>query len=297
MSQRNPHQGIIRRPRLAFEDGFIMIPNEWARDSRIKPQSLGLLVWLMSHAEGFETGVGQIAKERRVGREAARTMVNDLEHYGYLKRELVRGESGRYEATDWQLCDPFAESRQQLAGLESVTPPAENHSRPVQENPRSEPVTGFPTTGKPSSGKPSSGKPSPVNPTTKEEHLQEEHLPTVLGNQAEVTAREAAPDPGGIITEAEAEAYAAAVATPEPPAYGVQPAPRYPRLADLPNPDEVEHVSPEQRALNAAAEGHPCPRGFGQGRFARHWCPSTGDGCVLCGVESQTILNELEATP
>lgn len=279
---------MIRRPRLGFEDGFVMIPNQWARDMRVRPSSKGLLVWLMSHSEGFETGVEHIAREHGVGRDAARSMVKELETQGYLERELVRGDSGKFEATDWRLTDPFEAARDQLDGL-AIT----------DQNPRSRPAP-----EKPSPVHPSPVHPSPVNPTTKEEHLQEEPLTNISTTYDRKQARET---PGQAVARAvraaaEAEAQHQPMkrpdfskpANPTRPGFTAPPAPYVPRFDSSMIPPRPEHVSDAQQAMNRDAERHLCPSGFGDGQSAHHWCPPTGDGCVRCGDTSTNILDRWE---
>lgn len=278
----NGNQGVLVRPRLAFEDGFTMMPNTWIRDRRIKWAARGLLSWLLSHDAGFEVSMELLSKSGDLGRDGVRGVVQQLEKFGYLERIKRRDQRGRIAHTDWHLRDPFTASNNQLAGLEEAPPTktaARSYPQAQEQNPRSEPATGLPALAQPSPV-----QPSPVNPTTIENYLQEE-LSIDISNEEllDASARELP----GQITQAEAAAYSDLVDhTPSPldaqprPAWGVQPAPTYPRYVPEPAPDRPRPRTTAEAEAVSDLESLPCPNAPG----FHHLVPLGIDTCVRgCG--------------
>ena len=72
------------RGRHSFDDQFTQIPNAWLRDNRLSLQARGLLAQLMSHAPGWNITQESLAKANNIGRDAMRSILNELMKYGYL---------------------------------------------------------------------------------------------------------------------------------------------------------------------------------------------------------------------
>lgn len=80
---------------------FTMVPNATARDSDLPFASRGLLLWLLSHRQGWETSERAIAQRNKIGRDAVRSMLKPLEARGYLHRSKQTRESGQFGAQEW----------------------------------------------------------------------------------------------------------------------------------------------------------------------------------------------------
>lgn len=136
--------GELIRDRLWFDDGFTTIPNAWARDPHITHQARGLLVQIASHKAGFRITLSSLVAGALNGREAIRSMLDELQRGGYLLRTTYReGNLKRYR---YRLRDPHAPAGvdgQAAFNLEQEAPP---------RKPRSAQVTGFPSTGIPTTG-------------------------------------------------------------------------------------------------------------------------------------------------
>ncbi|QBE48763.1 hypothetical protein [Leucobacter triazinivorans] len=76
----------------------------------------------------------------------------------------------------------------------------------------------------------------------------------------------------------------------------VPPAVVPPRFDPASVPAKPPVQSPEQRAMNEAANRLQCPEGFGTGSGSRHLVPPTLTGCARCGEEAADIINGLELT-
>lgn len=97
------------RGHLPFEDDFTQIPNAWLRDNRLSLGSIGLLAQLLSHRPGWKITQENLAKANNVGRDAVRTMINELVDSGYLKRseKRQRNSAGHLTGYDYVTCDPM----------------------------------------------------------------------------------------------------------------------------------------------------------------------------------------------
>lgn len=73
-----------------FDDQFTQIPNDWIRDQRISLGAKGLLAQLLSHAPGWRISQESLATANGVGRDAIRTLINELLEAGYLARSEDR---------------------------------------------------------------------------------------------------------------------------------------------------------------------------------------------------------------
>jgi len=95
----------------SFDDHFTQIPNDWLRDSRISLGAKGLLAQLLSHAPGWRISQENLAFANGVGRDAIRTLINELLEAGYLMRseDRERNEKGYLGGYTYTTQDPTAE--------------------------------------------------------------------------------------------------------------------------------------------------------------------------------------------
>jgi hypothetical protein len=98
----------IRRTRLAFEDHFTQVPNQWVRDKRLTRKARGLLVELMSHRLGWEITIESLIRDGIEGRDSIRSAIQELEDAGYLHRERERNSDGTLAGTDYVIVDPWS---------------------------------------------------------------------------------------------------------------------------------------------------------------------------------------------
>lgn len=86
---------IVRAPRPATH--YTTIRNDVIRDERLSYRAVGLLTFILSHSDGWETTSAELSKgENKEGRDAVRTTLNELEAAGYIRRERLRNEKGQW---------------------------------------------------------------------------------------------------------------------------------------------------------------------------------------------------------
>lgn len=125
----------VIRPAGLPGSGFVLIANSWVRDPAMTLQARGLLVYLLSHAEGYKISNAQQVRECANGRDAVTSAREELVRLGYLTVVEARDTAGRFAENDYTVTDPTATGIPQA----DTPPPAGNP-----------PSTGNPSTGKPS---------------------------------------------------------------------------------------------------------------------------------------------------
>jgi biotin operon repressor len=92
----------------SFDDHFTQIPNDWLRDKTISLGAKGLLAQLLSHAPGWRISQESLGRDNGIGRDAIRTLINELLGAGYLMRseDRERTEKGYLGGYTYTTQDP-----------------------------------------------------------------------------------------------------------------------------------------------------------------------------------------------
>lgn len=78
---------------------FSSIKNEPLRDARLSFGARGILAYLLTKPDDWQVRSCDLVAQSPHGKDAILSMLKELEDCGYLKRERVRDETGRYQ---WQ---------------------------------------------------------------------------------------------------------------------------------------------------------------------------------------------------
>jgi hypothetical protein len=125
--------GIIRVDK-GRDNPYAPIPKAIFADARLSYRAIGVLCYLLSKPNNWETRVSDLVKRHREGREAVQASLKELEDAGYMRRARVR-EAGKF--TGWETTV---------------------YESPVLHG--TSPTDGFPSDGKPSDGFPTDGNPT-----------------------------------------------------------------------------------------------------------------------------------------
>lgn len=167
----------------------------------------GMLAYVLSKPEGWETRPLDIEREGNIGKDARRKIMKEAEIAGYLTFHVDRNPKGQIECwydaheepvseeertKSWEMNKSQAQPDAENPQVDDDEPPAENPQ--VEEGkpgaglpPAGEPPTGQPATGEPVSGLTASGKPAA--------HVEKKEVQkTDLENtEREITEREVSP--------------------------------------------------------------------------------------------------------
>jgi len=119
---------IVRAPRP--DNGFLLARNDVLRDERLSYRALGLLLHMLSHADGWQFSADTLARKAYgSGRDAVQGSMRELREAGYVRTVKHRNELGRFNTVNYVFDTPDTE----LPARESpapVTPaPLEDHSK------------------------------------------------------------------------------------------------------------------------------------------------------------------------
>lgn len=84
---------------------FVILPNATVRDERLSHMARGILADILSRPEGWKTNADEMADrgrrlrgvKRGSGREAYRAAFRELQDAGYIVRERMQGDRGRWQ--------------------------------------------------------------------------------------------------------------------------------------------------------------------------------------------------------
>lgn len=74
--------------------GFMIVKTDFLRDKRLSAKAMGVLAFMLSCSDEWDYSINGIAKCVSDGESAVRTAIKELEKYGYVRRERVKGKSG-----------------------------------------------------------------------------------------------------------------------------------------------------------------------------------------------------------
>jgi len=87
---------VIRRtPRP--ETNWTVIRNEVINDDRLSFKATGVLVYILSKPDHWQTSTAHLATVKREGLDAIRTAMTELERAGYVKRRRYQDTLGRWK--------------------------------------------------------------------------------------------------------------------------------------------------------------------------------------------------------
>jgi hypothetical protein len=105
---------MIFRPANLTQDQYTRIPNRLLRGGTsaselrsdgISPESLGVLVYLLSHVDEWQITNNQLCTVFGVGNAKMSRITEELETSDYIRRKVVRNESGHVVRWDWLVTD------------------------------------------------------------------------------------------------------------------------------------------------------------------------------------------------
>lgn len=171
---------------------FTSLSNGLLQDSELSFACRGMLGYVLSKPEGWETKPSDIEREGGIGKDARRAIMKEAEKAGYLTFHTARGGLGRIEAwydaheepvlpeertQSWETgkrklipvktaASPGAENPQADGTGSQTTPGTENPHLDNGGNPPSpgagQPGAGEPPAGQPGAGQPGAGQPGPL---------------------------------------------------------------------------------------------------------------------------------------
>lgn len=110
--------GEIATIRKRRSRDYTTLGNELLRDERLSWKARGLFCYLWSHSDNFRFSVNKLTTKAADGRDSTSSGLAELQKYGYLAIEWIRGPRGRFSRAIWMLtedpvsCDKATQSPQ-----------------------------------------------------------------------------------------------------------------------------------------------------------------------------------------
>lgn len=93
-----------------FSKGYVVAPDTVLQDTNLSWKAKGIFMYLLDQAERQELFCEtEIAKHSTDGLASLRSGLKELEQRGYLKRQRVRGEQGKFKENEWILFETPSE--------------------------------------------------------------------------------------------------------------------------------------------------------------------------------------------
>lgn len=129
------------------ETPFVQIDKTCLMDTNLSWKAKGLLCYLLSLPNDWRLYLKELVKHSSDGMTATRSAIAELVQYGYMVKQITKGESGRFSGYEYIVYEipqeiPSAESPE-LENLKSDEPSAESPELEnlKSENPKSENLT------------------------------------------------------------------------------------------------------------------------------------------------------------
>ena len=134
---------MIFRPANLTQDQYTRIPNRLLRGGTsaselrsdgISPESLGVLVYLLSHVDEWQITNNQLCTVFGVGNSKMSRITEELETSDYIRRKVVRNESGHVVRWDWLVTDvkgnfPLDHQNPDQVNPDQVNPDQDNQTQ------------------------------------------------------------------------------------------------------------------------------------------------------------------------
>ena len=116
--------------RVKHTQPFTTVFNSVLRDQRLSLKTLGLYVIMQSFPDDWEYSVSGLAARCRIGRDAIRKCLKELEEAGYLLKEQGHQENGKFACNTYVLQDeapPCTEKPYTVKPLTENQPQVKKH--------------------------------------------------------------------------------------------------------------------------------------------------------------------------
>ena len=140
--------------RVERKQGFTVLQNTMLLDKRLSLKTKGLMAVILSRPDNWRYSIAGLSAFCRCGRDAIRSALSELEKAGYLTRQQVHGERGKFAGTVYTIRE-ISDTPAETVALEEAAP-----------------LSGFPTTDEPTTGDPTSENPTQRNKDKKKEGIK-----------------------------------------------------------------------------------------------------------------------------
>ena len=93
------------RIKKQYQKGFTTVDNVVLNDTSLSWKAKGLFVYLWSQADEWDFYESEVVKHSTDKLGSLKSGLKELEHQGYLKRQILRDDKGKFKGNEWVLSD------------------------------------------------------------------------------------------------------------------------------------------------------------------------------------------------
>lgn len=116
------------RIKKQYQKGFTTVDNVVLNDTSLSWKAKGLFVYLWSQSDEWDFYETEVAKHSTDKVGSLKSGLKELEHQGYLKRQILRDDKGKFKGNEWVLSDNPMFKNPISDNPMSEKPMSENHT-------------------------------------------------------------------------------------------------------------------------------------------------------------------------
>lgn len=116
------------RIKKQYQKGFTTVDNLVLNDTKLSWKAKGLFVYLWSQSDEWDFYETEVVKHSTDKLGSLKSGLKELEHQGYLKRQILRDDKGKFKGNEWVLSDNPMFKNPISDNPMSEKPMSENHA-------------------------------------------------------------------------------------------------------------------------------------------------------------------------
>ena len=116
------------RIKKQYQKGFTTVDNLVLNDTKLSWKAKGLFVYLWSQSDEWDFYETEVVKHSTDKLGSLKSGLKELEHQGYLKRQILRDDKGKFKGNEWVLSDNPMFKNPISDNPMSEKPMSENHT-------------------------------------------------------------------------------------------------------------------------------------------------------------------------
>ncbi len=89
--------------KITIKNRYGIAPDEILNNPNISLKAKGLYVFIQSKPDSWSFSIAKIARQNKNGNDSVQSAIQELEKFGYLKREAIKDDKGRWAGYDYTL--------------------------------------------------------------------------------------------------------------------------------------------------------------------------------------------------
>lgn len=82
---------------------YCLVSKTLIEDRLVSPKAKALYAILCNWPQGYDCSLNNLSDEMRTGKDSVSNLLKELEDYGYIERNRIRGPDGKYDSTKYQV--------------------------------------------------------------------------------------------------------------------------------------------------------------------------------------------------